>query len=60
MTIKTKDKNVPNAGTLPDVKVDVKLLKDQERNALMNRKITPKDCKHLTGEEIVRVLLNML
>ena len=45
------------SGTLPQT---VELLKALELNALKNRRITAEDCKHLTSDEIVMALLEML
>ncbi len=45
------------AATLP---MDKQMLKQMELNALMNRRITPEQCKHLSSDEITLALLQVL
>ena len=44
-------------GSLPQTK---ELLKAIEKMALINRRMQPEDCKHLTADEVVMTLLKIL
>ena len=66
MITKQKDINrsvaqgVAQSATLPSYDVIYDAQKEHEKLLLIERKIQPSDCKHLSGEELVSVLLSML